>query len=123
MSITKEDARRAFDLVHGLSWTFAKTQPQWPHWYVLKKDWPSATDFRWFLKLVRSHGYLDRWGHWSEHYLVLGSFKYWGWDEAGDAIINRSAPLMNSEVRRRGEIWLKRNKKCMGPYGRPVNCK
>ena len=122
VKMTAKELSRARAFIRSVQWTFAKSMPQWPHSYVLRKEVPSVREYKWFLKLIEQYGYEDSWNSWWEHYLVIGSYKYWGWDD-GDGkggVINRAVPIKNDEVKRRGQLWLSRNKKIVGPYGRPI---
>ena len=70
-----------------MEWKFAKSMPQWPHWYVLRED-GSAREFDFIARLIEQFGYPDKWGTRTDCYLVIGKFKYWAIDnvlESSDA--------------------------------------
>ena len=72
------------------SWTFAKTMPHIPHWYVVRRKTISAEEFDAFAEHLQTHGYRAIWtspgGHRQENtYLEIGDWKYW---RIGD-VINR----------------------------------
>ena len=94
-------------------WRFAKTMPQWPHWYIIRREGNRAADFDRLAALIEQFGEDDSWGRETRRYLRIRKFKYWAMGE----VINRAAPLPSYEVRRRGALWLKRNRKTVGPYG------
>ena len=66
-----------------------------------------------FANLIEEYGDEDRWGQQTLCFLRIDSYKYWVMGE----IINRAAPIPSAEVRRRGEQWLRRHGKKIGPYG------
>lgn len=55
-----------FDRVAGIlteecRWIFAKTMPQWPHEYTLRKEWPSEdVPFEAVVQFIRDYGYRER---------------------------------------------------------------
>jgi hypothetical protein len=101
-----------------MDWQFAKSMPQWPHWYVVRED-GSAREFDFIDRLIKKFGYPDTWGKRTDFYLVIGKFKYWVIED----VLNRAAPISNVEMRRRGSRWLARRGKKIGPYGRPISIK
>lgn len=40
-------------------WTFAKTMPDHPHWYTLRKDWPDDAAFCAAVLFIREHGTIE----------------------------------------------------------------
>jgi len=81
--------RRSVDNIH---WTYAKTMPQWPHWYIVRS--PNNEEI--FLALhsaIREHGEWELFYKISRQYLYLGDgYKYWFMDENLEKarIINRA---------------------------------
>ena len=49
--------REIEEFIRSHSWTFAKTMPQSPHWYVVKKKCRNAHEFERFVVHIRKHGY------------------------------------------------------------------
>lgn len=80
-----------------VTWRFAKTMPQWPHWYVMKA-WNPGREAE-FMELVRrvfEEGRDEQWGT-GEHertvrYYYAGGYKYWVMDPTIEAtdLINRA---------------------------------
>ena len=71
-------------------WTFAKTMPHIPHWYVVRDRTVPAEEFDRFAGLIARAGYRGIWtspgGHRRESlYLEIGDWKYW----RIDVVINR----------------------------------
>src|SRR5438093_2616002 len=94
---SKEEIARARAYINSMEWKFAKSMPQWPHWYVLRED-GSAREFDFVDRLIRKFGYPDKWGSRTKYSFVMGRFKYW----VDEDCLNRGAPISNAEVRRRG---------------------
>jgi len=83
-----EDLRLA---VEGLSFRFAKTMPEFPHWYVVRSPENEATYVALF-HAIHEHGYAATFGGRRYKYLQLGDgFKYWAMttDIRASRIINR----------------------------------
>jgi hypothetical protein len=115
---TKAQIARTRKYIGSMEWKFAKSMPQWPHWYVLRED-GSARDFDLLARLIKNYGYPDPWGKRMDSYLVIGKFKYWVIED----VLNRAAPISNAEVRRRGLRYVARRGKKIGPWGRLVSAK
>jgi len=101
-----------------MDWEFAKSMPQWPHWYVWRED-GSAREFDFVAHLIGTFGYADNWGRHTRYYLVIGKFKYWVIEDC----LNRAATLSNSEFQRRGLRYAARHGKKIGPWGRLISVK
>ena len=83
--------------ITGHDWTFAKTMPQNPHWYVVKEKCRSQVEFERMVIHIRRYGYREKYaGRW---YTVFNwqtpsetePYKYWtmGWPLNQTIIINR----------------------------------
>jgi hypothetical protein len=97
---------RARAYINSMQWKFAKSMPQWPHWYVIRED-GSAREFDFVARLIKQFGYTDKWGNRSDSYLVIGEFKYW----AIDNVLNRATPISNTEMKKRGLRYAARHGK------------
>lgn len=71
--------------VSSVGWRFARTMPQWPHWYVMK-HWNPGRESE-FMELVRrvfEEGHDEPWGDGPLRRIVryyhLGEHKYWVMD-------------------------------------------
>lgn len=79
-----DDELRAFIAAHP--WTFAKTMPQWPHWYVVKAKHPMPDLFPTFASTIIARGYQAVFRPYPAHrgfrrwYLDLDGFHYWHMD-------------------------------------------
>jgi hypothetical protein len=70
-----DDEIRTFIDAH--EWTFAKTMPQIPHWYMLKRKARSEEDFAAFVQEIRFRGVARQFGSKSFTYLDLDGWTYW----------------------------------------------
>lgn len=89
--------REAKEFIKNSTWIFAKTMPQWPHWYVLGRT--NVGGFNALMNLISEHGYEEKWGRRTDKYLVIDGWKYWGFD-LPTPLINRAKPLSNEQVRK-----------------------
>jgi hypothetical protein len=60
-SLSPEERRaqeeRLAALLESAEWRFARTMPQNPHWYTLRKTWALDEDFVWAVEQIRLRGY------------------------------------------------------------------
>ena len=85
-------------LIDTQDWRFAKTMPQWPHWYCLRAMAPDAAAFARFVRHILAAGYeaefrpADPTAWARRRYLDVGPFHYWAMDddEAEVTLINRA---------------------------------
>jgi hypothetical protein len=59
------------------SWRFAKTMPQWPHWYTVRKDWQNDALFDEVVTAMRAGGYTEYWHGRKSRAFNLNGYKYW----------------------------------------------
>lgn len=85
------------EFVQAHRWTFAKTMPQWPHEYVVRKNVTDDSSFCRFVMTIRRCGNDEPFFARTHRYLDLGAFKYWtmGFTLATTIIINR-APISHA---------------------------
>jgi|SRR5687768_10588882 hypothetical protein len=55
--IPPADLERIRDLLLAQQWIFAKTMPDNPHWYTLRRRWERDEDFAWTVETIRRYGY------------------------------------------------------------------
>ena len=67
----------------GHEYRFAKTMPQWPHWYTLREDWNDA-EFVSTVKLLRNYGYERQWKWKSYVSFNVNEYYYWTMGEPID---------------------------------------
>ena len=65
------------ELVRSNKWQFAKTMPQNPHWYTLRKTWVREEEFIQFTQYIRDNGSLEWFWGMSYRKLICDGFKYW----------------------------------------------
>lgn len=58
-------------------WIFAKTMPQNPHWYTLRKEWDDDQAFCKTVMLIREQGYKEMYRGRSYMMMNLNGHKYW----------------------------------------------
>lgn len=78
--------------VQAHRWTYAKTIPQWPHEYVVRKNIPNDDTFCRFVMTIRRYGNDEPFFTRTHRYLDLEGFKYWTMGDwlATTIIINRA---------------------------------
>lgn len=59
------------------SWIYAKTMPEHPHWYTLRKQWDNDSDFVEVARLIREHGYKEKFFKTWFTRFDLNGMKYW----------------------------------------------
>ena len=73
----------AEEWIEGETWTFAKTVPDHPHWYVVSARANDRERWRAFTALIRRDGTWQSWNipdtpHWIRYqYLRIGEYEYW----------------------------------------------
>lgn len=84
--------------VDAQTWHFAKTMPQWPHWYCLRAETPDIAAFKAFVRHIEEAGYQAEFrpanrAAWAVRwYLDIGPHHYWTMDATVDqtTLINRA---------------------------------
>ncbi len=72
------DIERIKEYINRCEWTFAKSMPQWPHEYIVKKKCPlSDAEFIDFVYTQRVLGEYEVWGNYYQPYLHIDGYKYW----------------------------------------------
>jgi hypothetical protein len=75
---------RARQYIARVRWRFARTMPEWPHWYTVRQWRPDlVADFEAFATLIRRVGVVKPWPRdavqptYRFPYLELDGFEYW----------------------------------------------
>ena len=71
------DLQRIEQLVHAQQWIFAKTMPDNPHWYTLRRCWERDEDFVWTVQTIRRYGYEEIYEGCFYTVLNIDGMKYW----------------------------------------------
>jgi|TARA_Y100000310_G_scaffold28395_1_gene27035 hypothetical protein len=73
-------------------WTFAKTMPDNPHYWSLKKDWPNAEDFFEAVQFITDNGITKIFKGRDYTVLYHNGFRYWTMDPTVESttLINRA---------------------------------
>ena len=58
------------------TWTFAKTMPQWPHWYIIRND-SNSDQFAKFVTYIRENSKPRIWEGVEYLYLDMPPYTYW----------------------------------------------
>lgn len=78
--MTAPTLERVRELLAQASYRFAKTMPENPHWYTLRKTWDSAT-FSEVVAFIRANGHVEWWPNRQRGkqytYLDLDGYHYW----------------------------------------------
>jgi len=76
------------NLIDTLSWTFAKTMSEIPHYYVVRDNLleEDRKRFDLFCEYIKEKGYPDTFDSQKYIYLKLGNYKYW----VIDNVLNRA---------------------------------
>lgn len=76
-----EELARIQWLLETAQWTFARSMPQNPHWYTLRKRWENDDDFVAVVLFIRKYGYVERFPDpvkgWPYIQFNVNGFKYW----------------------------------------------
>ncbi len=85
-----DDEVRKF--IDDQEWVFAKTMPQIPHWYTLKRKARSEDDFAAFVQEIRLRGVVRPFGRRTFTYFDFEGWTYWTMGEpvADTTLINRA---------------------------------
>ena len=86
------DIDEARDILERNKWIFAKTMPETPHFYTLRRTWRDEKEFESIVEYIREHGVKEKFEGKEYIYLHLGDFKYWTMGEAAKdtILINRA---------------------------------
>ena len=80
MQPPQQDLQRVTSLLEASEWRFAKTMPENPHWYTLRKTWTDDAAFVEVVEFIRKYGYKEVWPPGSRNrYTVMdiGGYHYW----------------------------------------------
>lgn len=86
--MTIEEVQRFFEF-HD--WTYAKTMPLTPHWYIVKGKTADPEIFIEVVAFIQQNGVKEKFEGKTYKYYTLGEFKYWtmGFPPGKTTIINR----------------------------------
>jgi hypothetical protein len=93
LPMTADDIDR---FIAANTWTFAKTMPQNPHWYVVRAKCNDETAFEGFVMHIREHGHEVVFKGRKYICFDVGEFMYWtmGAPLAATIIINRARRIV-----------------------------
>lgn len=99
--MTFDDAASRLETV---AWTFAKTMPNNPHYWTLRKAWPGGSeDFEAVVQFIRDAGHTIRFGRTDYRCLNVNGWRYWTMGSPLDqtTLINRcrlNTPCLYDEI-------------------------
>jgi hypothetical protein len=94
------DLEQLREAVNGLPFRFAKTMPQWPHWYVVRAP-ENEEIYVALFNAIREHGYDQKFRGRPQRYLELGDgYKYWAMTTflPASRVINRDKNLRDDQA-------------------------
>jgi hypothetical protein len=71
------DIEKVTALLNAQKWVFAKTMPENPHEYTVRKNWENDDDFVFVVKYIRANGYPFKFGKSIYTQLDVGEHFYW----------------------------------------------
>jgi hypothetical protein len=83
--VPQDEFDRVVGWLESVPFQFAKTMPQTPHFYTLRKKWANEANFVETVLFIRKYGYKGTYGKTTYTYFNIGPYKYW---TMGDAIGN-----------------------------------
>jgi DNA-binding XRE family transcriptional regulator len=109
--ISADDLARVAALLGQATYRFAWTMRWNPHWYTLRRTWPSHAEFDWVQEMILRHGYRSKYGRrwWST--LDVGDFFYWlnGYPIEIEILINRKPlPVEGPPIPKELRPWYKK---------------
>lgn len=75
--ISYSELQKVSALFESNEWIFAKTMPENPHHYTLRKNWRNSEDFAWVVETMRRHGYTEYFKRRPYTMLNVNGRKYW----------------------------------------------
>lgn len=95
-------------LLERQAYKFAKTMPDHPHFYTLKKSWAAEDDFLMACHWLRKHSYVEWFFDKPYEMFAFGDWKYWtmGYPIDETILINRTLIEGRGSISRSGEISL-----------------
>jgi hypothetical protein len=75
--IDYKDFSKVANTLESCKWIFAKTMPDNPHWYTLRKDFGNEKDFELLVQYIRDFGAREKYGKTWYKKLDINGFKYW----------------------------------------------
>lgn len=80
------------DFIDAYKWTYAKTMPWYPHWYLVREKCANDEAFNAFIEHIHKNGVMMAWGRQPiRPYLEHKGYRYWTMtmDVKKTRIINR----------------------------------
>ncbi len=71
------DKKEFIRFINKENWTFAKTVPTWPHFYIVKERLENKTDFENAKSFIKENGYNGKFYSQKVKYLHIEDMTYW----------------------------------------------
>ncbi len=84
-------------ILESKEYRFAKTMPEDPHFYTLKREWGNPKEFEKAVLYIRENGYKELWKDGQHYiYLYMNGWKYWtmGSPVSETILINRAEDIV-----------------------------
>ena len=97
--ISFEDMQFVGEQLTGHRYIFAKTMPENPHHYTLRKDWQDDEAFDRVIRIMRQYGYKETWKGRPYTQFTVNQYKYWtmGAPINQTILINRKEHLLPTD--------------------------
>ena len=85
------DIQSHISFIRSHGWIYAKTMPEVPHYYLVKKKCFDDDRFEAFARYIFEEGIPMKWGKWVRLYMDIGEYRYWSMDPTAEStdLINR----------------------------------
>jgi|GEM_PF-626228 len=75
--LSKEEYEKIKRILLSKRWIYAKTMPDHPHWYTLRKEWEKDEEFVYVVNAIRQYGYTEKFYNKNYTRLDIEDMKYW----------------------------------------------
>lgn len=84
--------KKVKEILENREWTFAKTMPTTPHWYIKRSSFSDENIFEDLVRFIQRNGVPKKFFKVTYKYIFLGEWKYWtmGYSPEETTIINRA---------------------------------
>ena len=98
--IPSADLERVKGLPLAQEWIYARTMPDDPHWYTLRKRWKRDEDFAWTVETICRYGYEGIYEGWPYTVLNIDDMRYWtmGASVEETILINRKYLTLRADL-------------------------
>jgi hypothetical protein len=69
--------KELYEILSKQQWIFARTMPQNPHWYCLRKNFANDEDFVYCARYIRENGIKEKYNRREYTLFYMNGYKYW----------------------------------------------